>query len=452
MNKGLSLSLGVRYDLEVLPIDETDNPLFSDPSKYPVDANNLAPRLGVIWNPDGRGKSVIRGGYGMFYDRTLLGTVDDFLFNTKYSRTFTAQFPQNAADDGPGNGRLPTDPLLALVKSVTTLSPEIRAYLNALFPPGSVRRNTGTVTWDDPDRTQPYFHQVTAGYEREISPGVSASADYVRMVGRDLFLNPNLNIGTRVNTTRNGRIDFLDPFGILNRSLRPGEDPYVATIRLITTKYGYSTYDALKLSVEKRHAQSWSVRGAYTLGYSRGVTTTQGSTPQLQVGTDLHLDEYFGPADVDRRHVAVMSGRMEIPKVRGVTLSGVLRMMSGTPFTIHNTNIDADRNGVLFDPLPAGIYSGTEAGSLQNVENKGGRNGARGPGFMQLDLRLGYRARVGGRRTLDIFGEVFNATNHVNFTNPSGDRRNATDFLRLNSLVATSGLPRQAQFGLRLGF
>jgi hypothetical protein len=72
---------------------------------------------------------------------------------------------------------------------------------------------------------------------------------------------------------------------------------------------------------------------------------------------------------------------------------------------------------------------------------------------VQLDLRAGYRAKLGSsRRTLDTFVDVFNVTNHANFTNPSGDRRNAADFLRLNTLVATSGLPRQAQLGLRLGF
>ncbi len=73
-----------------------------------------------------------------------------------------------------------------------------------IYPPGTIRRNTGTVTWDDPERTQPYFHQMTVGYEREVLPGVSVSADYVRMVGRDMFLNPDLNIGTRVNTSRTG--------------------------------------------------------------------------------------------------------------------------------------------------------------------------------------------------------------------------------------------------------
>jgi hypothetical protein len=454
VKKGLTLSLGVRYDLEVMPIKEEGNPLFTDPNRYPVDKNNLAPRLGLVWNPDGQGKSVVRAGYGLFYDRTLLGTVDDFLFATKYSNSFTASFPQNAPDPGPSRGEFPTDPTLN-TPTVSQLTPAVRAYINSQYPAGTVRRNTGTVIWDDPERTQPYFHQISAGYEREVLPGFSVSADYVRMMGRDMFLNPDLNIGSRINTTRTGQIQYRDPFGILNPSLAPGEPAYLSVVRLITTKYGYTDYDALNLSVEKRYGNLWSLRGAYSLGYSRGVAAAQagiGGEARLQVGTNLNLDAYEAPADVDRRHSAAISGRMEIPKTRGVTVSGMLRILSGTPFTIQDTNIDADQNGVLFDPLPAGTYSGTAAGSLQNVENNGGRNGARGPGFMQLDMRIGYRARLGSRRTLDVFGEAFNVTNHVNFTNPSGDRRNTADFLRLAGLVATSGLPRQAQLGVRLGF
>jgi hypothetical protein len=447
----LTLSLGVRYDLEIIPLRHEDNPLFADPSKYVVDKNNVSPRFGVIWNPGGRGRSVVRGGYGVFYDRTLLGTVDNFLFDTKYSRSFTAQFPQNAADPGPSRGQLPSDPTLNTT-SVKEITPAVRAIINSLYPPGTTRRNTGTVTWDDPERTQPHFHQVTAGYEREVLRGLSVSADYVRMLGRSLFLNPNLNIGSRINTTRTGRIDFLDPFGLLNRSLAPGESPYVGTVRLITTKYGYSNYDALNISVEKRHSTFWNIRGAYSLGYSRGVSLNQADTPQLQVGTDLKLKEYESPAAVDRRHNLVISGRVEVPRTRGLTLSGTSRMMSGSPFTIQDTNTDADQNGILFDPLPAGTYSGTFQDSLQNIRNKGGRNGARGPGFMQIDLRAGYRIKLESQRAIDVFVEVFNLTNHANFTNPSGDRRNAADFLRLRGLVANSGFPRQAQLGLRFGF
>ena len=80
------------------------------------------------------------------------------------------------------------------------MQPHVRAIVDRLYPPGSTVRNTGTLTWDSPDRQQPYFDQVTAGYEREIFSGVSFSADYVHMNGTDLFFNPDLNIGNRVTT------------------------------------------------------------------------------------------------------------------------------------------------------------------------------------------------------------------------------------------------------------
>jgi hypothetical protein len=121
--------------------------------------------------------------------------------------------------------------------------------------------------------------------------------------------------------------------------------------------------------------------------------------------------------------------------------------MSGRPFTIHDSNVDVDRNGILVDPLPAGEYTGVGANTI-TVKNDGGRNGAYGPDYMQLDARFGYRVRMSAR-TLDVFAEVFNVTNRSNFTNPSGDRR--MNFLVLNGLVA-GGFPRQLQIGTRLGF
>ena len=124
----------------------------------------------------------------------------------------------------------------------------------------------------------------------------------------------------------------------------------------------------------------------------------------------------------------VLSGRLEVPKTKGLTISGVTRWMSGAAFTIHYTNTDPDRNGFLFDPLPAGTYSGTGLNAI-TVESKGGRAGARGPTYKQTDMRFGYRLRPGGNgRTLDLFVEVFNIFNNANFENPTGDRRQA-DFL-----------------------
>jgi hypothetical protein len=144
-----------------------------------------------------------------------------------------------------------------------------------------------------------------------------------------------------------------------------------------------------------------------------------------------------------------LSGRVEVPWIRGLTGSAVARMMSGQPFTIHNTNIDANRNNVGNDPVAPGTYSGVGENAL-TVENKGGRNGAYGPGFLQIDLRAGYRMRPRQARTLDLFAEVFNLTDEPNFANPSGDQRLATFLVPV--ALAGGGFPRQFQVGARFGF
>ena len=242
--------------------------------------------MGIVWNPDGESKSVIRAGYGIFYDRTLLGTVDNFLTDYKYSPSFTANFPAPVRISVPGTARSrPTRCCRSLSPDVSQAQREHSQF--AVYPPGSTVRNSaarspGTI----PNRQQPYFHQFSVGYEREIFQGVSASVDYMQMNGRDMFFNPNLNIALGTDTVRDGpRQDPApDPFGVLRPSLAPGEARYAptTTVRLLTTEYGYSDYDALNVSVEKRYSNNFSARAAILAGLSRGITAGQGDTPQLQ--------------------------------------------------------------------------------------------------------------------------------------------------------------------------
>ena len=78
------------------------------------------------------------------------------------------------------------------------------------------------------------------------------------------------------------------------------------------------------------------------------------------------------------------------------------------------------------------------------------RNGARGPGLFQADIRFGYRVPAGRNRNLAFFADVFNITNRANFENPIGDRR-LPDFLNLTALRA-GAVPTTVQFGTRVEF
>lgn len=435
-----TLSAGLRYDLEIIPIDQKDNPLFPAGAKNsPVDRNNIAPRIGLTHTLDSAGRTVLRGGYGIFYNRTVLGAIDDTIEFSKFTTSNVLQFPNDSADPGPSAGRLPTNPFL--LGGVTSVN---RALLDQLFPPGVPLRNAGVVIYDSPDRRQPYAHQFTAGVSRQMGSTLAVAADYIHMTNKDMFLSRNLYPMVRANTSRTGPITRVDAFGVLG-------EPYRQQVWVMENT-GEATYNGLNMSLEKRYSNNWSGRISYSLSKATGTGYNQADRNLFQYQTDLRLDAWDAPSPADRRHILSVNGRVEIPRTKGASVSGTLRYMSGAPFTIHDTNIDADQNGELFDPLPAGTYSGTAANSMQNVESRGGRNGATGPDYLQLDLRAGWRVRFTDARYTELFFDIFNVMDRANWDNPSGDRRLTATFLQRTSLRGGSGFPRQAVFGMRFVF
>jgi hypothetical protein len=205
------------------------------------------------------------------------------------------------------------------------------------------------------------------------------------------------------------------------------------------------------MMLEKRFSQRWAARVSYALGYARGNSeANQTFDNNYQVLDDPRLDANFGPLDANRLQNFVLSGRVEVPGTRGLTVSGVYRYLSGSSMTLISSAVDADRNGRLFDLLPAGNYCGVGTNAIC-VDNDGGRNGAVGPSYQQTDLRFGYRVRPYGASTLDLNFELFNIFNTANFANPTVDQR-LTDFLVLTALRGGNGQPRAAQFSVRLGF
>jgi hypothetical protein len=446
LNNNLTINLGARYDIEILPTPNENNPLYADdPDGYPMDLNNVSPRLGFAWSLDDEGKSAIRGGAGIFYQRTSYTFLTNMFSNGRFSDSFTVSFPTNNFDPGPRQGNLPTDPFLINGPVVN------RALLNAMFPPGTRVRNGGTVRFDNPDRRNSYSRTYSIGYERQLGSTIGVSLDFIRSEQREQYVLKELNplvrqgtLATNANTRTNPLIGTV------------GE--WAASVQTLVNA-GEINYNSIQISGTKRYANNWQARVSYAYSHGRGnVATGQADTPVSQFLDNLNLDNDYGPTNVDRPHILTLTASYDVPRTGGLKLSGVFRARSGTPMTLVNSTFDRDRNGSTANEyLEAGTYTGAGPDAAAphiipyTVDYDGGRAGARGPGYAQFDMRAGYRIRLGGERTLDAFLDVFNLTNRANFANPSTDQRLPATFLRLRD-VSDEGPTRTAQLNFRLGF
>jgi hypothetical protein len=305
----------------------------------------------------------------------------------------------------------------------------------------------------------PKVHQVTFGYERQLAQQMAVTVDFIHSWNRDQLINFDLNPALRVDTSRTGRLVYTDLFNLAG-SL--GIAPFTNPV-LTRRNDGSSQFDGMNIGVEKRFSRRWAGRASYAVGYARGNDeANQTFDNYYQVLGDPHLDLNFGPLDADRRHNLTLSGRVEIPGTRGLTVSGVYRYLSGAPMSLYNSGIDADRNGRLFDLLAPGHYCGTGLNSMC-VDYDGRRNGARGPSYRQTDLRFSYRLRPLKMKTIDANFDLFNIFNTANFSNPGanfsnpgqvafGSDQRLSDFLVLTALRGGNGQPRAAQFSVRFGF
>jgi len=444
VNRQLTLNLGVRYDDETISEDN----------------NNISPRLGFAWDVWGDAKTVIRGGFGTFYQNTPFELITAFLTAGPFSSSFVRNFPLNNADPGPSSGNFPTDPTLVNGPTVN------RALIATIVGTGTLLPN-GTPVVDNTDRRMPYTRSFSLGLQREIIRNMAVTADFIHSDGIDQFLTVNLNPGHRVSTVSTAAITRLySTLGqVVDNSFVPvvtdlfGNTPFqTLAVSSVTTRIndGRTKYDALQLSLDKRYSRGLQFKVSYT--FARGFGNTTGSgvpTANFQTQTSLGLDENSGPTAFDRRHNFVFSGLYRVPRTRGLIVSTVIRGLSGPPFTIFNSRIDANQNGINFDPLAPGIYSNfrvyPNGERLEFSEvNNGATNGARLPGFFSVDMRLAYKFKFKERINAGFTFEVFNIANRTNYDEltVSGDIFSTASFL----IPSVAKPPRVFQLGFRVGF
>ncbi|MEP7337166.1 MAG: TonB-dependent receptor, partial [Acidobacteriota bacterium] len=385
---GLTINAGLRYDLQFLP----------DPVK--TDRNNIAPRLGIAWSPAGR-KTVVRAGYGIYYDRIPLRATSNAIQRdgTKY-KVATFAFGQTGAPVFP---------------SVATA-----------FPTGFLP----SITTIDANIENAYTEQVSLQVERELTSNTSLAVGYLHTRGLHIILSRNVNVPTLTAAQAAAQ-------GVANLG-RP--NPNFGNISRYESS-GDSYYNAMTVSLNRRFKRWAGLRLSYT--YAKAMDDTGTAfffTPQ----DNFNLRDDRGRSDNDQRHVLAISSTLAVPEsgnagalrriVAGFQLSPIFRYGSALPFNIVT---GADRNNdTNTNDRPLGV----------------GRNTGRGFNFASFDLRLSRRIRFTERLGLEVIAEGFNLFNRANFQLPNATIGTGTTPSATFGLPTAAADPRQIQFGLKLTF
>lgn len=279
----LTLSLGIRYDWQ----------------NYFHDQNNFSPRVGFAYAPGKSRKTVLRGGVGIFYDRTGPAVIWDLLrydgFHLRRYLVSNPSYPQP-----PIGSDTPT--------SVTRLDPSIRI---------------------------PYTIQFSFGIERQLTKGTTVAAAFIGNRGISLFRSRDANA----------------PVGPLFVSARP--DPTLNVFRQIESA-GRMQANSLELTLRGKINKYFSGLAQYNFGHTYNNTGGVAYFP----GDSNDWSREWGRADFDKRHQMNLLGTFSL--ARWLNLGVALQIQSGAPYT-QTTGRDDNRDGLAND-RPAGVGRNTLQG------------------------------------------------------------------------------------------
>ncbi len=413
----LTVNLGVRYDIQMIPQPPKPNtltPLLTlYTSKINIDSNNFAPRLGLAFALSK--KTVLRAGYGMFYGKTTNSTfyvtrVENGVyqqgFNCTASTCPTLTYP-NVIFTPPG------PPLASPFAGA--LTPQVTTFA----PPAATQAARGL----SPDFVNPLVHEGEVAVERELPGGLSASASYVFSRGLHLPMFVDANLATPTTTKS------YDILNSSNATAQTYTTPYY-TARIDTGTgqiyTGYSDvnswYNSLVISVRKQMRHGLEFTGNYTLSKTVDGGEVLGSSGTFS-GSDIPVNPEnrkaeYGLSDLDQRHRFVGNAVWTpVFKVPGKAASMVANGWILSTIVTHNTGFPVTP---FISGTPSPLDGGLTGGESSNASATAGRaawlprNTFTGPAFTNVDFRLGRQFAITERLKLAFIGEAFNLFNHTN--------------------------------------
>lgn len=465
-NSNLTINAGLRYEVSIPFVDKNGALNAFHPGKqstrfpdapqglvypgdpgipdgtYATDKNNFAPRLGVVWDPFGKGRTTVRAAWGIFYD--ALAGQGDFFQNGVLAPPFTPLVEVNA----------PT-PI-----SLSNPLDSVGGNSGSRFPPGLT-----IIGWAEDFKT-PYAHHFNLTVQHQIGDHIGAEIGYVGSRGRNLpiFMEVNPAVYTPGATTPGPRL--FPAFSLVRPTFSVAE----------------SKYDALQASVRMRPTRGIHFLASYTLGeawdHVSGLNIGGEPRPVLPVtigdeaSIERALSYEWGHALFDVRHRFVLSFGAELPTpenmgaigrhvLGGWQLNGIIQKQTGFPVSLTNSQLSilqlTNRPAMVCDPnenaprTPEKWFN-TECFVARPLAetfepSNTPRNIIRGPGFASTDLSLFKNIGLRGTHRIQLRIEAFNVFNQVRFNNPSG-AFNTGNFGR----ITTAADGRVIQLGVKYLF
>jgi outer membrane receptor protein involved in Fe transport len=432
----LTLNLGLRYDLQDLADPAVKNPSAAlaavglDTTTPIRDGNNIAPRFGFSYAFDD--KTVVRGGYGIFFGRTpaiMLGTAHS----------------QNGIQ------------VTGVSLNCTLVPNPCPTYPNIFSAPPSAGGVNPSLYLFAKDYAQPYVQQARLGVERELFANTSLSVSYLYFRGVHISRTRDINLAPPVATT------VTDPAGTNFTVLRhPTARPIPGFARIsLFESTADSRYSALAMELKRRFTRGFQFIAAYTLSDTSDnrpdqtmVVVGADDAKGLQNNLDIRSD--WGRSDLDIRNRLVLSPVYEIGNVQSDNafarnvlgnwiFSGIITLQSGFAYSALISG-DANRDGnPSTDRVP-----GTR------------RNGFTTPNIYVFDARVTKTFRFGENYSLSFLGEAFNLFNRSNIATVNTGRygiASSSATVLTNPAASTPfGGPRtflgerQIQLGVRFKF
>lgn len=459
---------------------------------------DLAPHVGIAWDPRGDGKTAVRAGYGIYYD-AILGAVvsesrnvfpNEIPINVDPSFTssniFFLNTPAALALTTPSGIQIPV-----IAPGTTNQLGGTRGEFAAIVGQLILQNQGGgglAFTLPEKHLRTPYEQQWHLTIERLLTKDLTVSIAYVGSKGDRLTRLTTPNLGENITP----RVSFDPAFPLSGGTvplvatdcrLQPGGKCDVQPNRPDTALGAFevfsnsasSIYHSLQTEVRKRFSQRFLLTASYTWSHAiddvSDVFPLAGAPILPEDSNNLALER--ASASFDMRQRFTTSAVWDLPTyseqgavariVNGWQLAGIFQASSGQPFTL-NVPVDANFDGNLSDRPSTtngliftgsgrervALAPGTGLSSFVVLGQDGavGRNTVNGASFINLDLALIRNFRITEAQRITFRAEFFNAMNRVNFGLPIG----VIGAPAFGQAVDTINPARIIQFALKYSF